>query len=132
MTNARKHARAKLTQVILDFRAVGKTCLSVIDDGVGAGAEPAPGGFGLLGLRERAQLLGGVMRAESTPNAGLTLTWRCRMKRIRVLLADDQRPVSATGCAPCSRCSQILKSAAKPPMARTRCDRHRNFNRTSC
>ncbi|MGO8676791.1 MAG: sensor histidine kinase [Limisphaerales bacterium] len=74
LTNARKHARAKLTQVILDFRAVGKTCLSVIDDGVGAGAEPAPGGFGLLGLRERAQLLGGVMRAESTPNAGFTLT----------------------------------------------------------
>jgi signal transduction histidine kinase len=47
----------------------------VEDDGVGFAAdEREPGGrFGLLGLQERAEALGGVLMVESSPGAGTTI-----------------------------------------------------------
>ena len=49
--------------------------LRVRDDGVGFDPETArpagmDGGFGLVGLRERARLLGGSLRIESAPGHG--------------------------------------------------------------
>jgi signal transduction histidine kinase len=44
----------------------------VRDDGVG-GADPA-GGSGLLGLKDRAEAIGGRISLESPPGAGTTLT----------------------------------------------------------
>lgn len=74
LTNARKHAKAARARLVLDFRAPDKVCLSVSDDGVGSGtAAGAPTGFGLLGLRERVQLLGGELRVRTAPGAGFTL-----------------------------------------------------------
>jgi signal transduction histidine kinase len=74
LTNARKHARAKSARLALDFLDATKVRLRVSDDGVGMAESPgATGGFGLLGLRERAQLLGGVVRWQAVPNAGFTL-----------------------------------------------------------
>ncbi|HWI57349.1 MAG TPA: sensor histidine kinase, partial [Bacillota bacterium] len=74
LTNARKHAHATSTRLLLDFQAPDKVRLSVRDDGVGAAsASGAAGGFGLLGLRERAQLLGGALRVQTAPGAGFTL-----------------------------------------------------------
>ena len=73
LTNARKHSQAGWVRVILDFQAVGQTSVIVQDNGLGAALEKASGGFGLLGLRERAHLLGGTVRVESRPNAGFTL-----------------------------------------------------------
>lgn len=74
LTNTRKHARAKRVQLFVDFETSGRVRLSVKDDGVGAVADAATGGFGLLGLRERAQLVGGELRIETQPNAGFALT----------------------------------------------------------
>lgn len=73
LTNARKHAQAGRVRVILNFQAVDKTSVIVQDNGLGAALEKASGGFGLLGLRERAHLLGGTVQVESRPNAGFTL-----------------------------------------------------------
>jgi signal transduction histidine kinase len=60
LTNVQRHARAERVQVSLQ-RQNGHLELAVQDDGVGPGGEPAEGGFGLLGLRERVALLGGEL-----------------------------------------------------------------------
>ncbi|MBW0272809.1 histidine kinase [Nocardia sp. MH4] len=63
LTNAARHARSA-TRVAIDVRRDGDTVkLRVSDDGQTApGPVPAPG-FGLLGMAERAQLLGGSLSA---------------------------------------------------------------------
>jgi signal transduction histidine kinase len=71
LTNVRKHARASRAELTLDFATPGQVRLSVNDNGVGSGAPS--GGFGLLGLRERVQLLGGRVETRTAPGAGFTL-----------------------------------------------------------
>ena len=73
LTNVRKHARATNARLTLAYepRAVE---LTVCDDGVGA-ADPS-GGFGLLGIRERVQALGGEVQLSTAPRRGLTLRVR--------------------------------------------------------
>jgi signal transduction histidine kinase len=70
LTNVRKHARASRVDVRLDFEP-GKVSLEVRDNGVGA-AE-ATGGFGLLGIRERMQLLGGTLEIRTGVGKGFRL-----------------------------------------------------------
>jgi len=71
LTNARKHAHADHIELILDSTEAGLVKLHVKDDGVGSGS--ATGGFGLLGVRERVQALGGQLRTVSTPGQGFLL-----------------------------------------------------------
>jgi signal transduction histidine kinase len=71
LTNVRKHARASRVDVLLDFRP-GEVRLEVKDNGVGA-AETT-GGFGLLGVRERMQLLGGSLEISTGAGKGFCLT----------------------------------------------------------
>ena len=71
LTNVRKHARASRVDVRLDFQP-GQVSLEVKDNGVGA-AE-ATGGFGLLGIRERMQLLGGTLEIRTGLGKGFRLT----------------------------------------------------------
>ncbi|MCI0486645.1 MAG: sensor histidine kinase [Blastocatellia bacterium] len=71
LTNVRKHARASRADVTLDYSNDRLVRLIVKDDGVGAGN--SQGGFGLLGVRERAHLLGGEMRVSSAAGRGFTL-----------------------------------------------------------
>jgi signal transduction histidine kinase len=74
LTNARKHAKAAHVELKLDFLHPARVRLQVNDDGAGAAAEVNPsGGFGLLGLRERALLLGGEVRVKTAPGAGFQL-----------------------------------------------------------
>jgi len=68
LTNVRKHARASRADLTLDYGNGDRVRLVVEDNGVGA-AEPN-GGFGLLGLRERAQLVGGQVVIRSAPGEG--------------------------------------------------------------
>ena len=71
LTNARKHAQAAGATLTLDFGDAHRVRLSVVDDG--RGASTTEGGFGLIGLRERVQLVGGSLTLQTTPGAGLTL-----------------------------------------------------------
>ncbi|MFC4127918.1 sensor histidine kinase [Nocardia rhizosphaerae] len=70
LTNAVRHAKS-VTRVGIDVRREGDTVrLRVSDDGqTGPGPVPEPG-FGLRGMAERAQLLGGSLRAGPGPAGG--------------------------------------------------------------
>lgn len=77
LTNVRKHAQAHHAAITLTY-APDSVRLSVQDDGVGhvsidnGNAAPSSG-FGLVGLRERVQLLGGELTTTSAPEQGFTL-----------------------------------------------------------
>jgi signal transduction histidine kinase len=71
LTNARKHAQAASAVLTLDFGDTHRVLLTVADDG--RGASTTDGGFGLIGLRERVQLLGGSLTVQTAPGAGLAL-----------------------------------------------------------
>jgi signal transduction histidine kinase len=71
LTNVRRHARASRVAIAIGFYA-GAVRLRVADDGVGAGTSLREG-FGLPGLRERAQLVGGKLAIRTRVNDGFTL-----------------------------------------------------------
>ena len=73
LTNASKHGGARRARV--ELRDDGVTVKAVVRDD-GSGFDPAAGteGFGLLGMRERAALLGGTLHVESTPGEGTTVS----------------------------------------------------------
>jgi signal transduction histidine kinase len=73
VTNARRHARAGHVSVTVTFGAAGAR-LDVTDDGGGFRPEEVRSGFGLLGLRERAALVGGAVTVDSRPGAGTRIT----------------------------------------------------------
>jgi len=71
LTNVRRHAHASRVDVLLDFQC-SEVCLEVKDNGVGAA--DTVGGFGLLGIRERMQLLGGRVEISTGVGKGFCLT----------------------------------------------------------
>lgn len=71
LTNVGQHARASRVDLILDYRAPESVLLQVQDDGVGSNNSSE--GFGLLGVRERAQLLGGEVRVHTETGKGFRL-----------------------------------------------------------
>ncbi|MGP3983097.1 CHASE3 domain-containing protein [Streptomyces sp. KR80] len=70
LTNAAKHAEASVVHVGVE-QEDGVLRLEVRDDGVG-GADPAQGS-GLIGLRDRVDVLGGTMEVVSPPGVGTRL-----------------------------------------------------------
>jgi signal transduction histidine kinase len=85
LTNAAKHSRATTITVTVDQDAARGLRIEVADDGVG-GAEFA-GGTGLVGLRDRAEALGGQIDVRSAQGAGTTVRVRLPVTR-----ADRDRP----------------------------------------
>jgi signal transduction histidine kinase len=77
LTNIAKHSRAQQVEVILERRA-DCVLLIVEDDGVGfeQGESPKRGGFGLVGMQERAALVGASLQIESAPGRGTTILVR--------------------------------------------------------
>jgi signal transduction histidine kinase len=73
LTNVRKHAGADRADLLLDYGDEAVR-VEVRDDGVGTAADARAPGFGLVGLRERAALVGGRLHLESAPGAGHVLT----------------------------------------------------------
>ena len=65
LTNVRKYPEASQDNVVLNCQDPYSTWLTIRDDGVGK--EEINQGFGLLGIRERAQLLGGEVSNETGP-----------------------------------------------------------------
>ena len=74
LTNALRHAEADEISVLLDRRE-DRLRLVVEDDGRGFQAESANYGdrLGLVGMRERAEILGGTLVVESGPGSGTTV-----------------------------------------------------------
>jgi two-component system, NarL family, sensor histidine kinase UhpB len=78
LTNVAKHARAENVDIILERRA-DHVMLIIEDDGVGfdpPAAGSAGQGFGLLGMQERAGLVGAMVEIESSAGKGTTVLVR--------------------------------------------------------
>ncbi|KOU72298.1 hypothetical protein ADK57_10140 [Streptomyces sp. MMG1533] len=73
VTNARRHAAASRVTVAVRL-ADDAACLEVTDDGRGFAPDAAATGVGLLGMRERVQLVAGSVDIDSSPGAGTRLT----------------------------------------------------------
>jgi signal transduction histidine kinase len=74
VTNVVRHASATRIDVLIERRD-GRVMLMVEDDGKGFVPETAGGTerFGLIGMRERAEALGGTLTIESAPGGGTTI-----------------------------------------------------------
>jgi signal transduction histidine kinase len=73
LTNALKHAAGASAQVRVR-RLADAITIDVLDDGAGAAnGEPASGGHGLVGMRERVALFGGELRAHPRPEGGFAV-----------------------------------------------------------
>jgi len=75
LTNVARHARATRVEVRLQRKRDGLV-LEIIDDGTGFDPEVAKSGksLGLIGMRERALLLGGDLKTEGAAGTGTTVT----------------------------------------------------------
>ncbi len=69
LTNIVRHAEARAVSLTMTLRA-DLLVLIVEDDGRGITEPAPPGHLGLLGIRERLELVGGEMKIESTPGEG--------------------------------------------------------------
>lgn len=75
LTNIARHARASRAIVSLSYLGDMVT-LDIDDDGVGFSPDPRPGadaGFGLVGMRERVEAIGGRLTIESAAGQGTTI-----------------------------------------------------------
>jgi signal transduction histidine kinase len=72
VTNVLKHARARKVEVQLVFGS-DAVRLSIADDGVGFDPLACHDGFGLLGMRERAERIGARLLVSSRPALGARL-----------------------------------------------------------
>jgi two-component system NarL family sensor kinase len=77
LTNVRKHARAHRVQIGLRRRGTTLS-LSIVDDGRGFSVTGVRrgDGQGVIGMRERARLLGGRLQISSSPGKGTHVTAR--------------------------------------------------------
>ncbi len=81
LTNARKHAAARHIRVVLRCRRQ-ELLLLVEDDGRGFDPDvPQPGQYGLLGMRERAQLVGGRLEVAGRPGQGARIVLHLPLRR---------------------------------------------------
>lgn len=94
LTNAARHAGARRVSLMLWAEPAGAVHLRIVDDGRGlppdlriADLDAAPSalrprgsggrvGLGLLGMIERAEMLGATLRLETTPGGGTTVALR--------------------------------------------------------
>ncbi len=89
VANAVRHANARVVTLRLTRRSDHVT-LRIEDDGTGfdSGAIPA-GRFGLVGMRERAHLVGGTLVVESTAGVGTTIAVRIPLEGKRGPAAQE-------------------------------------------
>lgn len=72
LTNVARHAHARHLEIRVHRGAA--LSVEVEDDGIGMDRNAVAAGFGLPGMRERVQSLGGVMQIASRRGRGVTLT----------------------------------------------------------
>lgn len=73
LNNALRHGAPRTVHATLAFSDDGVR-LAVADDGRGFDPQVRSDGFGLVGMRERAEQMGGVLRIDSAPGRGATVS----------------------------------------------------------
>jgi signal transduction histidine kinase len=101
LRNVERHARA--TRVLVSLKSVEDSHLELCVEDNGVGFEPLavrPGHYGIVGLREQAQLIGAQLRIDSKPDEGT-----------RVCVLWRLSPIEFTGSAAqeASNSSSVLK-----------------------
>ncbi|WP_319459661.1 sensor histidine kinase [Micromonospora sp. RTP1Z1] len=86
LTNALKHAGAATALVRLTFTA-GSLAVEVTDTGRGPGPTPDRIGHGLVGMRERVALYGGILRTGPRPGGGFRVYARIPLEPVGAVLA---------------------------------------------
>ncbi len=80
LRNVERHAMATRVEIALTTIDDTHLNLRITDDGIGFDASVSrPGHYGLVGLREQAQLIGAELCIDSAPNHGTTLTVTLRI-----------------------------------------------------
>jgi signal transduction histidine kinase len=87
INNAVKHSQAERLKVEV-VEADGNVRLTVSDDGKGFDTRTAGAGFGLLGMHERVELVGGRLTIDSMPGEGTV---------VRAVLPATREPTDASG-----------------------------------
>ncbi len=74
LTNVIRHARASRVDILLE-RHEGRIVIMVEDNGIGFAhnLQLKPGHLGLIGMQERAEMLGGKLTVETQPGKGTTI-----------------------------------------------------------
>jgi signal transduction histidine kinase len=80
LNNALEHAGTDAVVVVV-AEADGTIAVRVTDEGRGFDTASKSPGFGLVGIRERAGLLGGAAEIDSAPGVGTTVTARLPVSR---------------------------------------------------
>jgi signal transduction histidine kinase len=88
LTNVAKHAQAESAEVVL-MESGDEISIEIRDDGRGFDPAASTDGFGLVGMRERVDLVGGEVSIESKPDAGTLV--------IAKLPARHRRPEPSAG-----------------------------------
>ncbi|MEU0520741.1 sensor histidine kinase [Streptosporangium sp. NPDC006007] len=86
LTNSLRHAGPRARARVTVRHEAGQLAVRVEDDGRGAGAAPVAGGragHGLVGIRERVALYGGVLRIGPRPEGGFEVHARFPLKDVR-------------------------------------------------
>jgi signal transduction histidine kinase len=104
LTNVTRHAEASHVEVTLSQNA-DDLIVEVRDDGKGFDSADAAGkkSFGLLGMRERAAVLGGGINITSAPRQGTVVRVHIPIKRNEEIIRNR----SATYAAPCVASAMI-------------------------
>jgi two-component system sensor histidine kinase UhpB len=74
LTNSYKHAGA--TRIDIGVSRAAEVLLTVSDDGCGMDMSTRGTGFGLSGMRERVELMGGMFSIETSPGRGFSIEAR--------------------------------------------------------
>src|SRR5436309_2899502 len=80
VVHATRHGRATSIDVILDVGPADDAVVVVLDDGTGI--DDASSGFGVLGMQERAAILGGTFSATPRATGGTRVEVRVPVERL--------------------------------------------------
>lgn len=81
LTNIAKHSGAKRVNIEITRRDA-EVWLSITDDGAGANMQERGTGLGLIGMRERVEMLGGQLRITTAPGHGFSIHARATMEPV--------------------------------------------------
>ena len=82
LTNVAKHAQAETAEVVLK-EAKGEVSIQIRDDGRGFDRAAGSAGYGLVGMRERVDLVGGSVSIESQPGGGTVVNAKLPARHCR-------------------------------------------------